>query len=256
MKPRIAIFKFASCDGCQLQLLNAEEALLDLTAEVDLAFFPEARSTMEPGPYDVVLVEGSITVEEDFERLREIRRQAGFLMTIGACATAGGIQALRNWADVEDYKRAVYPSPEWISALPRSTPIADHVHVDFELPGCPVDRNQLLGCLRALLSGTRPRLPSHSVCLECKRSGANCVVVTHGTPCLGPVTRSGCGAVCPRMQRGCYGCFGPTDQANLESWSHLAAAQGLTADETAQRLRGFTGFAAAFREKIDALERR
>lgn len=255
MKPRVAVFKFASCDGCQLQLLNAEEALLALAGEVDLVFFPEARSTMEPGPYDLVLVEGSVTVPEDIERLHEIRRQAGFLMTIGACATAGGIQALRNWADVEDYKHAVYPSPEWIEALPTSTPIAAHVPVDFELPGCPVDRDQLLACLRALLSGTRPRLPSHSVCLDCKRSGATCVVVTHGVPCLGPVTRTGCGAVCPRMQRGCYGCFGPAEQANLEAWGHLVQAQGLTSTEAAQRLRGFTGYAPAFREKSDDLER-
>lgn len=255
MKPRVAVYKFASCDGCQLQLLNAEEALLDLAGEIDLAFFPEARSTMEPGPYDVVLVEGSITTAEDAERLAEIRRQAGFLMTIGACATAGGIQALRNWADVEDYKRAVYPSPQWIEALPTSTPIAAHVAVDYELHGCPVDRNQLLACLRSVLSGTRPRLPSHGVCLECKRRGAACVVVTRGEPCLGPVTRSGCGAVCPRMGRGCYGCFGPAEQAQVPTWSRLTQAHGLSPQETAQRLRGFTGQALAFREESDALAR-
>jgi coenzyme F420-reducing hydrogenase gamma subunit len=254
MKPRLGVFKFASCDGCQLQILNAEDALLDLASVVEIAWFPEARSQQSPGPYDIGLVEGSITTPHDVERLREIRQQVGFLVAIGACATSGGIQALRNRADVGEYARTVYPKPEWLSTLPCSTPIAAHVPVDFELPGCPIDKRQLLGVLRALLFGTRPQLPTHSVCLDCKRSGAACVIVSRGEPCLGPVTSTGCGAICPRMGRGCYGCFGPAAGANLAALVALLDAQGCSRADTVRRLRGFTANAPAFREASDAIE--
>jgi coenzyme F420-reducing hydrogenase gamma subunit len=252
MKPRLAVFKFASCDGCQLQLLNAEDELLALAQVVDLAYFPEASSRTSPGPYDVALVEGSITTPADAERIVRVRADTRLLITIGACATAGGIQALLNWADVEDYKRAVYPNPEWIAALPTSTPIAAHVRVDHELWGCPVDLQQLLGVLRSVLSGVPPAVPGHSVCLECKRRGLTCVVVARGEPCLGPVTRTGCGAICPGMERGCYGCFGPCDDPNLEAFTGLLASQGLDRDDALRRLRGINGYAPAFR-KADAV---
>ncbi|MFN8644914.1 MAG: oxidoreductase, partial [Candidatus Binatia bacterium] len=149
MRPRLAVVKFASCDGCQLQLLNAEDELLTLTRVVDIAYFPEARRRQRSGPYDVALVEGSITTPADAERLQRLRAESRTLITIGVCATAGGVQALRNWADVEEYKRAVYPHPDWITALATSTPIAAHVPVDYELWGCPVDTDQLLAVLRA-----------------------------------------------------------------------------------------------------------
>mgnify|MGYP000467283634 CR=1 FL=1 len=253
MRPRLAVVKFASCDGCQLQLLNAEDELLTLARVVDIAHFPEASRRQRPGPYDVALVEGSITTPADAERLQRLRAESRHLITIGVCATAGGVQALRNWADVEEYKRAVYPHPDWISALATSTPIAAHVKVDFELWGCPVDKDQLLAVLRALLSGTTPGLPTHSVCLTCKQRGLTCLAVAAGTPCLGPVTRTGCGAICPRMGRGCYGCFGPSDQPNLPAFTALLAAQGLTPDEALRRLRGIAGWAPAFRRASEAV---
>lgn len=253
MKPRLAVFKFASCDGCQLQLLNAEDQLLALADVVDLAYFPEARRRQRPGPYDIALVEGSITTPADAERIARVRADSRLLVTIGACATAGGIQALRNWADVEDYKRTVYPHPEWIAALGTSTPIAAHVRVDFELWGCPIDVGQLLAVLRALLSGVAPAVPAHSVCMECKRRGATCVVVTHGMPCLGPVTRTGCGAICPSLGRGCYGCFGPCDDPNLDAFTALLARQGVSRDEAVRRLRSINGYAPAFRAAGDAV---
>jgi coenzyme F420-reducing hydrogenase gamma subunit len=253
MKPRLGVFKFASCDGCQLQILNAEDELLALAEALELAYFPEASSRQSPGPYDIALVEGSITTAADAERIVRVRADSRVLVTIGACATAGGIQALRNWADVEDYKRAVYPHPEWIEALPTSTPIAAHVRVDHELWGCPIDVQQLLIVIRALLSGVAPRLPSHSVCLDCKRRGLTCVVVAHGTPCLGPVTRTGCGALCPGLQRGCYGCFGPSDDPNLPAFTGLLASQGLTRDDALRRLRSINGYAPAFRKAAQAI---
>ena len=211
----LAVWKFASCDGCQLTLLDCEDELLTLAGQVTIAHFLEASSQVLPGPYDVSLVEGSITTPADAERIREVRAQSGALVTIGACATAGGIQALRNFADVEEFRSVVYARPDYIDTLATSTPIAAHVPVDFELRGCPIDKRQLLEVLSAFLVGRKPDIPDTSVCTECKRRGLTCVMVADGTPCLGPVTHAGCGALCPAVGRGCYGCFGPMTGANL-----------------------------------------
>jgi sulfhydrogenase subunit delta len=253
MKPRVAVFKFASCDGCQLQFLNAEDELLKLVGQVDFAYFPEARSRLRQGPYDITFVEGSITTPDDARRIIKVREESRYLVTIGACATAGGIQSLRNWADVEEYRRAVYPSPEFISTLSTSTPISEHVRVDFELWGCPVNKDQLLAVTRSLLSEARPVLPAHTVCMECKRRGNVCVVVARGEPCLGPVTRTGCGALCPGFNRGCYGCFGPADDQNMDSFTQLLAQQGITGDAAVRRLRGINGYVRPWRGTADAL---
>jgi len=226
-RAKLAVWKFASCDGCQLSLLNCEDELLALVGELEIAHFLEATSAVQPGPYDLSLVEGSITTAADEQRIREIRRVSKRLVTIGACATAGGIQALRNFHDVDDFIAAVYASPQYISTLATSTPISAHVQVDFELHGCPIDRGQLLEVISALLRGRRPDVRPHSVCVECKRRGAVCVMVAHGTPCLGPVTHAGCGAICPAYHRGCYGCFGPKETPNAASlnarWRELGA---------------------------------
>jgi sulfhydrogenase subunit delta len=206
-KPALAVWKFASCDGCQLTLLNCEDELLAVAESVDIASFPEASSEVVDGPYDLSLVEGSITTQADAERIRRIREASRLLVTIGACATSGGIQALRNFG--ADLVPVVYAHPEYIDSLRTSTPIADHVRVDFELRGCPVDRGQLLEVIAAILNRRKPNIRAHSVCVECKRAGRTCVLVARGTPCLGPVTQAGCGALCPAVGRGCYGCFGP-----------------------------------------------
>ncbi len=253
MKPRIAVFKFASCDGCQLQFLNAEDELLKLAGEVEFAYFPEARSRMREGPYDITFVEGSITTPDDARRIIRVREQSRYLVTIGACATAGGIQALRNWADIEQYRRVVYPKPEFISTLSTSTPISEHVRVDFEIWGCPVNKEQLLATTRSLLSGAAPTLPTHAVCSECKRRGTVCVVVARGEPCLGPVTRTGCGALCPTFNRGCYGCFGPADDQNMEAFTQMLALQGISGDEAVRRLRSINGYVRPWRETADAI---
>ena len=213
-RPTLAVWKFASCDGCQLTVLDCEDELLALAGEIEIAYFPEASRAMVEGPYDVSLVEGSITTESDAERIREVRRVSRTLVTIGACATAGGIQALRNFADVDEFVSIVYARPDYISTLATSTPIAAHVPVDFELRGCPIDKRQLLEVISAHLNHRAPRVRSHSVCIDCKRRGTVCVMVAHGTPCLGPVTHTGCGALCPAYDRGCYGCFGPMESPN------------------------------------------
>jgi coenzyme F420-reducing hydrogenase gamma subunit len=216
-KPTLAVWKFTSCDGCQLSLLDLEDELLSIADAIEIAHFLEASSATVEGPYDVSLVEGSITTAHDRERIREIREVSKFLISIGACATAGGIQALRNFADVEGFLAAVYATPEYVSTLATSTPISDHVAVDLELQGCPINKRQLLEVITAFLQGRRPNVPTYSVCVECKRRGTPCVMVARGTACLGPVTNAGCGALCPAYSRGCYGCFGPKEQPNVLS---------------------------------------
>lgn len=210
--PTLAIWKFASCDGCQLTLLDCEDELLEVAGRFRIADFAEASSARIDGPYDVSLVEGSVTTETDRRRILAIREQSRVLVTIGACAAAGGIQALRNLADVDEFAAAVYPQPGYIDTLATSTPASAHVPVDYTLHGCPIDRGQLLETLAALLIGRKPRLPASPVCTECKRRGTVCLTVAEGIPCLGPVTRAGCGALCPARHRGCFGCFGPADQ--------------------------------------------
>ena len=225
-KPTIAVFKFSSCDGCQLSLLDCEDEILGVVGAVQILEFKELTRTVVEGPYDVSFVEGSITTPDDAERIRLIRQASGVLVTIGACATSGGIQALRNYADVGDFTTAVYAHPEYISTLAQSTGIADHVPVDFELRGCPIDRYQLLEVITATLNGRKPVIPGHTVCQQCKARGTVCVLVAHGTPCLGPVTKAGCGALCPPVDRGCYGCFGPSDSANTSSLARQLNALG------------------------------
>ena len=250
-KPRVAVFKMASCDGCQLQLLDAEEALLELAGAVDIANFAEATSRREAGPYDVTLVEGSVSTPSQEEEIRTIRDETRFLITIGACATSGGVQALRNTADHDAFVRTVYPTPEFVRSLERSHPIADYVPVDLELTGCPVDRGQLLGALTTLLAGALPRVSTSPVCVECKRRGYVCVVVAKGEPCLGPVTRTGCGALCPAFGRGCYGCFGPSQPPNTGALSKRFVELGLSPRDVAGRFRFITGWAPEFRDAAD-----
>jgi coenzyme F420-reducing hydrogenase gamma subunit len=251
-RPTLAVWKFSSCDGCQLQVLDLEDELLALAGTVDIAYFLEAGSATVEGPYDVSLVEGSITTAEDAQRILEVRRQSRFLVTIGACATAGGIQALRNFADVEEFTSAVYATPAFISTLARSTPISAHVPVDFELHGCPVDKHQLLEVITAHLHRRRPRVRAHAVCVECKQRGTVCVMVAHGTACLGPVTHAGCGALCPSYHRGCYGCFGPMETPNTAALDARLAEQGAGEEDLLRVYRTFNAGAPAFREAGDA----
>jgi coenzyme F420-reducing hydrogenase gamma subunit len=252
----LAVWKFASCDGCQLTLLNCEDELLEMAGAVEIASFPEASRAVVEGPYDLSLVEGSITTPADAERIREVRSASRHLVTIGACASAGGIQALRNLADVAEFASVVYARPGYIETLATSTAIADHVNVDFELRGCPIDRRQLLDVIAAFLHGRRPGVRGHSVCIECKRAGITCVMVAHGTPCLGPVTQAGCGALCPSFSRGCYGCFGPMESPNTAALAAWLGRLGADHPDLARVFRTFNTGAAAFRAEAEAHDAR
>jgi coenzyme F420-reducing hydrogenase gamma subunit len=253
-RPRLAVFKFASCDGCQLTLLNLEDDLLALSERFEWAFFLEATSRRDEGPWDVALVEGSVTTAADTQRIRWIRERTRTLIAIGACATSGGIQALRNTADVEEWKSHVYPHPEWIDTLAHSTPLSEHVGVDAELQGCPIDRGQLLRVLARALLGARPELSGASVCTECKRAGNVCVLVARSMPCMGPITRAGCGAICPAMGRECYACFGPSVDPNAAALMRRFEDLGVPRRDAVRRLRGINGWRREFREIADALE--
>jgi len=253
-KPKLAVWKFASCDGCQLSLLDCEDELLQVADSVHIANFPEASRAVAKGPYDISLVEGSITSPHDAERIHKVRRSSKLLITIGACATAGGIQALRNFADVKDFTSIVYANPGYISTLRNSTPITDHVFVDYELRGCPINKDQLLELLNALLNGRKPNLPQHSVCMECKLRGNTCVMVAHGTPCLGPVTQAGCGAICPSFNRGCYSCFGPKETPNPASLSEQFEVLGMDKAGLTRCYRTFNAYAEEFRKESESHE--
>lgn len=255
-KPSVAVYKFSSCDGCQLSLLNLEEHLLDLVGAVEIALFLEARRRVLPPPYDIGLVEGSISTPEEEERIQQVRRDCKFLVAIGACATSGGIQALRNWASFSDYINAVYAKPEYIRVLETATPIASHVFVDFELRGCPVNPEQLLELIAARLVGRKPNIPTYSVCVECKWRGNPCVLVSQGQPCLGPITQAGCGGLCPACNRACYGCFGPMEDPNIASLGkRLTADLGFDNRSMKRMLRSFNGYLEPFKQASDSYER-
>lgn len=249
-RPTVAVWKFASCDGCQLSLLSAEDELLTIAEQVHIAYFLEATREVVEGPYDVSLVEGSISTPDDVERIRHVREISTHLITIGACATAGGIQALRNFADLDAFRSTVYAQPGYIASLADSTAVAEHVTVDLQLRGCPIETAQLVEVISALLAGRKPLTPTHSVCVDCKLRGNVCVAVADGTPCLGPVTQAGCGARCPAFNRGCYGCFGPMDSPNTVSLSRwLEDRLDVQHPELLRLFRTFNADAPAFRSE-------
>jgi coenzyme F420-reducing hydrogenase gamma subunit len=253
--PRLAVWKFASCDGCQLTLLDAEDHLMDIAGAIEIAYFPEASRGVVEGRYNLSLVEGSITTAHDAARIREVREVSDTVVTIGACATAGGIQALRNWGDVDEFLSIVYAHPQYIETLDTSTPISDHVKVDFELRGCPISKYQLLEVVDAYLHRRKPNVPGHSVCVECKLRGTNCVMVAQGIPCMGPITQAGCGAICPAYDRGCYGCFGPAESPNIDSLASWWGQLGVSDGDLVRALRTFNAYAPEFREASERYDR-
>ena len=252
-KPRVAVHKFSSCDGCQLAFLNLGEDLLTLAERVDLVHFAEAGPLDPDAEVDISFVEGSVSTPEDLERIRHIRAHSRLLIAIGACATSGGIQGLRNGVFDEQWVTQIYSHPEAIASLESSTPISSHVKVDFELWGCPINSQQMLAAVNALLLGVAPRDNADKVCTECKRSGTPCVMVTRGIACMGPVTRAGCGALCPGLGRDCYGCYGPAENANTAALAAQFSRQGLARLAVAQRFELINSQAPAFLAAADKL---
>ncbi len=252
-KPRVAVHKFSSCDGCQLAFLNLGEDLLKLAERVDLVHFAEAGSLDPDTDVDVAFIEGSVSTPEDLERIQHIRQHSRLLIAIGACATAGGIQGLRNGVFGADWVTQIYSHPEAIASLERSTPISSHVKVDFELWGCPVSGAQIVQVVNSLLLGVAPRDNADKVCTECKRHGYPCVMVTRGIACMGPVTRAGCGALCPSLGRDCYGCYGPAENANAGALAAQFASQGLSPQAIVQRFQSINSQAPVFLAAADTV---
>lgn len=254
-KPKLAVWKFSSCDGCQLSLLDCEDELLAISDKIEIANFPEASRAISKGPYDISLVEGSITTPHDAERIYQVRKISKVLITIGACATAGGIQSLRNFKDVREFISIVYARPEYIETLSKSTSIDAHVKVDFELRGCPISKEQLIKLVTAYLQNRKPNIPNFSVCVECKRKGNICVMVAQGLACIGPVTQAGCGSICPSYNRGCYGCFGPVKSANTNSLSVQLKQNGRSSEDIVRYFRSFNANAELFKKESELYEK-
>ena len=250
-KPRLGVFKFASCDGCQLSLLDCEDELLAVADRVEIAYFLEATRRPLEGEFDVALVEGSVSTPEQEDEIRDIRRRSRFLITLGACASHGGIQGLRNFGslNVENALAIVYASPQYVETLACSRPASDYVAVDLELPGCPINKHQLLGVLGQMLAGSRPKVPNHALCLDCKRQHLVCILVAQGAPCMGPVTSTGCGVLCPSYDRPCYSCFGPSAQPNTAALARRFRATGAEAGGDPAAVPGFYANAREFQEE-------
>ncbi len=245
-KIKISVHKFSSCDGCQLAFLNSVGDLLKLSDWIDIVHFAEAGPCNPDEPVDIAFIEGSISTEEDIERLKAIRKSSGKLVSIGACATSGGLQALRNMASHDDWVKAIYAQPEYITTLDHSTAISQHVHVNHELQGCPVNSQQVFSAIQAWLNGNEPEKQFDTVCVECKRQGNTCVMVTQQKPCMGPVTRCGCGAICPSFNRECYGCYGPAELCNTDSLATGFGYYGLSEHDITNRFHGINSHSNAF----------
>ena len=248
-KPKLAVWKFASCDGCQLSLLDCEDELLALTNEVEIAYFLEATSGTVDGPYDLSLVEGSITTAHDAERIQQVRAASKALVTIGACATAGGIQALRNYGDVAEFAA---DRLRVAASTSRRSPRRRRSRRTFpSISSCTAVRSTRGSWSRSSRRSCtvgEPGIPSTSVCTECKRRGTVCVMVAHGTPCLGPVTHAGCGALCPSYNRGCYGCFGPKETPNTVSLTRQLTVLGMDGRGVDRVFHTFNTEAPGFKE--------
>ena len=243
---RVAVHKFGSCDGCQLAFLNAGEALLALAGRVDIVHFAEAGPYAPEARVDVAFVEGSIGTPEEVERIRQVREHARVLVAIGACATSGGVQALRNLAQASDWVARTYPDPGAVHVLAESRPVSAYVAVDLELAGCPVTTRAVMEAVASFLRGAPPAAAREKLCLECKRAGHPCVLVTRGAPCMGPVTAAGCGALCPGLGRACYGCFGPAELSEPDALAARLAALGLDPAAVRRRLLSIHAGAPAF----------
>ncbi|HFE39321.1 MAG TPA: sulfhydrogenase subunit delta [Gammaproteobacteria bacterium] len=246
-KPTVAIHKFSSCDGCQLAFLNMGKAFLTLAELVDIQHFAEAGMLNENAPVDIAFIEGSISTPQEQKRIKRVRENSKYLITIGACATSGGIQALRNLHHTQSWVEAIYAKPEYIETLEDVSPISAHVRVNFEIWGCPISSEQIIATLQSLLAGVKPTDNPEKVCMECKRNQNICTLVTKKTPCLGAVSKAGCGAICPAFERNCYACYGPAVDSNTSALSRRFKGFGLLPEDIARHFALFNNNAPVFR---------
>jgi sulfhydrogenase subunit delta len=231
-KPKIAIFDFACCEGCQLQIVNLEEEILSLLGGADVVEWREAMSE-KSDEYDIAIIEGSITRMEDEEKIKVIRGKAKVLIALGACAVIGGINKLKNnFDDLEEVKKCVYGKAAGKPHL-RTAPVkavGEVVQVDYAVPGCPIDGKEFTYIVRSLLMGKKPEIPEYPVCVECKANGNPCLW-QYDQVCLGPIIRAGCGARCPSNGFRCFGCRGYVDNPNVDAARDVINRFGLNLDD-------------------------
>lgn len=252
MKPKIAVYKLSSCAGCQLEILNLENELLDIAGAVDIRYFVMAKRDTDSGPFDIGFVEGAVTCGEEIEKLKEARRQCGKLVALGSCACFGGVPSIKNWQPQRKIEAMVYENLEAIHST-KAFGIDQYVEVDGFLKGCPVSKPELVTFVKSTLLGVTPRLRPHSVCVECKLNEVECVMVTRGEPCLGTVTSAGCGALCPSVGRGCAGCRGPAGDCNARSLANTLLETGLSKQDVSRAFRIYAGNCAQFSEGAEAV---
>jgi sulfhydrogenase subunit delta len=230
-RPRVAIFDFACCEGCQLQIVNLEEEILDLIDNLEVVEWREAMSE-QSREYDIAIIEGSITRLEDEQRLELIRTRAKTLIALGACATIGGVNKLKNVFETQEVKKCVYGKSAdmpHLATMPAKA-VDEVVKVDFKIHGCPIDRKELTYVIRCLLMGKRPEIPEWPVCVECKSKGNPCLW-DYGQVCLGPIIRAGCGARCPSSGFRCFGCRGYIDNPNTNGAKDVIEKYGLSVEQ-------------------------
>ncbi len=245
-KPRIAFFDFASCEGCQLEALNFVDEFLALLEHVDIVNFREAMTEVDWN-IDVAFVEGSVTREQDISRLKNIREHAGKVIALGACACTGGVNAIKNTRPLDDVRSDVYgDKKDWFPTF-ATRPIDQVVKVDGYIYGCPIDRNDFLKNVQLILMGKMTLRHNDPVCVECKLKENECLL-SLGIPCMGPITRGGCGAIDPTYGHPCTGCRGLVDDPNVNGATDVLAKHGLTVDDIKSYMSLYNAFKA---EDID-----
>ena len=246
-KPSVAVFKFSSDAGCQLEILNLENNLLDILELVDFTYFPMASRYYGPGPYDIGFVEGAVTSPEEIARIKHVRAQCKILVALGSCACFGGLPSIKNSLSQREVEEKVYPDTSVIHSI-KAMGIDQYVKVDAYLKGCPIDKNELVELIKGILLDIKPYLRPHSVCIECKLRENPCMFLGDGRVCMGPVTSAGCGAVCPSKNRPCEGCRGPANDPNASSLARTLLEYGLSPREVELKFRKYAGETPPFRE--------
>ena len=237
-KPRVAVFDFTGCEGCELQLANKEETLVDFLSAIELVQFREVASESSD-QYDIALVEGAVTRSDELERLRTIRGRADIVVALGSCACFGGVNKLKNAFDLAEVNREVYGNQSKPTQEARG--IGEVIEVDLMIPGCPVSKAEVERIIQHLVLDVPFSFPAYPVCGECKQRFTVCLV-QKGRLCLGPITRAGCNAPCPAGGLGCWGCRGPAEEVNMEGFLAAARELGFDDGEVRERLEMFGGF--------------
>ncbi len=238
-KPKVGVYGLTGCAGCQLSIIFNEDEILDLVSLIDLRAFPFIKEHNKDESFDLVFCEGLVASNEDLEVLKKIRSKTKILVALGACAHTGCIPAYRHWTLKENYEHLLFKKTKNIQDQ-KPLPIDAHVEVDFVIPGCPPDKTEILTFVKDILNGKTPRPYNNPVCVECRRNNNDCLLI-QGKPCQGPITAGGCKAVCINGGFECWGCRGPTEDANYEVWINLLKEKGYSYEFIKTRMNMFSG---------------